>query len=200
MSSSLSTRKIVTLGVLSALGAILMILEIPYPFVPFLRIDLSDVVILVVFMLFGWKESLIVGVLKSIVHLGVIGPVGPMAIGQITALMASMSYVLGMYISTNLFNLNRYVSSVVTVAIVTTILTVANYLFITPIWFGGLTFLDIQSWVTPDSFGLSSGGGYLVAILVAYVPFNIIKGAIITVTFFIVYAILDVYLDKESLQ
>ena len=181
------TKKMVTLGTLSALGAILMIIEIPYPFVPFLMLDLSDVVVLVIFAFYGWKEAALVGLLKTIIHALTKGAVGPIFIGQITAFIASMSYVLGMYISANKLNLNRLLSAIVSVMVVTIILTTANYLFITPIWFGGTTFLDIKDWVTPDAFGLNVEGGYLIAILVAYVPFNLLKGAVITSAYFVVY-------------
>ncbi len=164
-----------------------MIIEIPYPFVPFLMLDLSDVVVLVIFAFYGWKEAALVGLLKTIIHALTKGAVGPIFIGQITAFIASMSYVLGMYISANKLNLNRLLSAIVSVMVVTIILTTANYLFITPIWFGGTTFLDIKDWVTPDAFGLNVEGGYLIAILVAYVPFNLLKGAVITSAYFVVY-------------
>ena len=181
------TKKMVTLGILSALGAILMIIEIPYPFVPFLMLDLSDVVVLVIFAFYGWKEAALVGLLKTIIHALTKGAVGPMLIGQITAFIASMSYVFGMYISTNKLNLNRLLSAVVAVMIVTIILTTANYFFITPIWFGETTYLDIKDWVTPGAFEIDIEGGYLFTILIVYVPFNLIKGAIITSVYFMVY-------------
>jgi len=184
------TKRITTLGILSALGAVLMILEIPYPFLPFLTFDLSDVVVLIIFVRYGWKDAALVGVLKAVVHILFKGAIGPYAIGQITAFIASMSYILGMYLSTNKLNLSRYVGAVLTIFIVTVILTTANYLFITPIWFGGLTFLDVQSWVTPDSFGITVNGGYLVAILIAYIPFNLLKGSLIMGVFIIVDSIL----------
>ena len=181
------TRKIVTLGILSALGAILMIIEIPYPLVPFLMIDLSDVVVLVIFAFYGWKEAATVGLLKAIIHALTKGAVGPMFIGQITAFIASMSYVFGMYISTNKLNLNRLLSAVVAVMVVTIILTAANYLFITPIWFGETTYLDIKDWVTPGAFEIDIEGGYLLTILIVYVPFNLLKGAVITSVYYMVY-------------
>lgn len=189
------TRKIATLGILSALGAVLMLLEIPYPFVPFLQIDLSDVVVLVIFVLYGWKEAALVGVLKAVVHLLFKGPVGPAAIGQITAFIASMSYVVGMYVTSNKLNLNRYVGAVITVVIVTLLMTVCNYLFITPIWFGELTFLDIKDWVTPQAFIENSTlqGGYLTTILIVYVPFNLLKGGIIVAVFIAISEILKSY-------
>ena len=181
------TRKMVTLGILSALGAILMIIEIPYPLVPFLMIDLSDVVVLVIFAFYGWKEAVLVGILKTVIHALTKGAVGPMFIGQITAFIASMSYVFGMYISTNKLNLNRLLSAIVAVMVVTIILTGANYLFITPIWFGELTYLDIKDWVTPSAFEININGGYLLTILIVYVPFNLIKGAVITSVYYLVY-------------
>jgi len=182
----MKTKELVTLSILSALGAVLMIVEIPYPLVPFLAIDLSDAVVLLAFIIYGWKQAGIVGILKAVIHIIVKSPVGPAAIGQITAFIASMSYVFGMYIFKEKIKFNDVLSAIFTVLTVTAILTVANYLFITPIWFGGLTFLDIKEWVTPESFGLSVGGGYLVAIVAAYVPFNLIKGTIIMATYLIV--------------
>ena len=189
MALDTQTRRISTIGVLSALGAVLMLLEIPYPFIPFLTFDLSDVVVLVIFAQYGWKEATWVGILKAVVHLLFKGPVGPIAIGQITAFIASMSYVGGMYLATNKLNLNRYVGAALTIVIVTFVLVVGNYFFITPIWFG-MTFGDIQTAVTPAAFGFNMQGGYLAAILIAYVPFNLLKGLLITGTFLAITEVL----------
>lgn len=182
----MNTRELVTVAILSSLGAVLMILELPYPIIPFLAIDLSDIVVLIAFSIYGWKHAGIVGVLKVVVHALFKGPVGPAYIGQITAFLASMSYVLGMFILKDKLNLKNVVSAIGTVLIVTFILTLGNYLFITPIWFGGTTFLDVQAWVTPEAFGLNANGGYLAAIIFAYVPFNLIKGAIIVTAYFVI--------------
>jgi riboflavin transporter FmnP len=200
MSNSLfETKRLVTLGILSALGAVLMLVEIPYPFVPFLTFDLSDIVVLVVFMVFGFKEATLVAILKAVVHILIKGPVGPMAIGQITAVIASMSYVFGMYFGLKVYKLNRYISAAITVVVVAVVLVIANYLFVTPIWFGGLTFLDVRDWVTLESFGLEGSGGYLQAIVVAYLPFNLLKGVIITLGFMSIYEIIR-HSDSLSIQ
>jgi riboflavin transporter FmnP len=175
-----TTKRIVTLGILSALGAVLMLIQIPYPFVPFLKLDLSDVVVLVVFSMYGWRESLAVGVLKAVVNLLVMGPAGYYAIGQVVAIMASMSYVLGMYLTINKLKLNKYVGAGITVVLMTLIMVVANYLFVTPIFVGELTFLDVRDYLTPQAYGFNIEGGYLLAILIVYIPFNLIKGILIT--------------------
>ena len=182
----MNTRELVTVAILSSLGAVLMLIEIPYPLIPFLAIDLSDIVVLIAFTIYGWKHAGIVGVLKVVVHALFKGPVGPAYIGQITAFLASMSYVLGMFILRDKLNMKTLVRAIGTVLVVTFMLTLGNYLFITPIWFGGTTFLDIKDWVTPEAFGLSANGGYLAAIIFAYVPFNLIKGAIIVSAYFVI--------------
>ena len=107
-----------------------------------------------------------------------------------------MAYVLGMFLATKKFKQGRYEAAIVTVLFVTVTLTIGNFLFITPIWFGGLTFLDVQSWVTPEAFGLSASGGYLTTILLVYVPFNLIKGAVIMVVYFVVSEIIKVCNNK----
>ncbi len=195
------TRKLVTLGILTALGTVLMILEIPYPFVGFLQLDLSDVVVLLVFMMYGWKEAALVGVLKAVVHLLTKGPVmGGIAIpiGQITAFLASMSYVLGLYVWDNKFKLNKVVSLVLTVITVTIVMTVLNYFFITPIWFGTWNFNDLRAWVSPQAFGVNANGNYLWTILMVYVPFNLLKGIVIALVYSVIVKAVEQYLTYQG--
>ena len=84
------TRKIVLAAVLAALGMILGLLEIPYPFAPWLNLDLSEVVVLMAISMLGFKTALFVCVCKFFISILFKGPVGPIAIGQITALIASL--------------------------------------------------------------------------------------------------------------
>ena len=186
-----NTNKLVTIGVLSALGTVLMLIEIPYPLVPWLFLDLSDVVVLVVFVLYGWKEAALVGVLKALIHILVKFSGTPYAIGEITAVIASMSYVLGMYLTTNKLILTCWFSSIMTVMIVTVMLTTLNYLFITPIYFGAWSFIEFKEWIAPDYLDVAVGKNYLSFIIVAYVPFNIIKGAIVMSVFYVVQKSID---------
>merc|ERR1711879_269454 len=113
-----------------------------------------------------------------------------MGIGQITAVIASMSYVIGMFSTLKVYKINRYFSAGITVLFVTVVLVIANYLFITPIWFGQLTFLDVRDWVTLEAFGLEGTSGYLGTIIAVYLPFNLIKGLLISLGFISIYEIL----------
>jgi len=171
-------QKIAVLGILSALGAVLMaFIQLPYPPVPFLRIEFSDVAVLIAFLLYGFKEAAFVGLLKALVNALIYGPVGPIAIGQISAFVASMGYVFGLYLMLKWLAESRgWVRAVLIVTEVTLLMTVVNYFFVTPIYFGAWTYLGVREWLNLSSFGLSGTGTYLSTILLVYVPFNILKG------------------------
>ena len=63
------TRKIVLAAVLAALGMILGLLEIPYPFAPWLNLDLSEVVVLMAISMLGFKTALFVCVCKFFISI-----------------------------------------------------------------------------------------------------------------------------------
>ena len=194
------TRKITTIGILGALGAVLMVFaQIPYPPVPFLKIEFSDVVVLLAFVLFGWKEAAFVGLLKAVVNAMVMGPVGPIAIGQISAFIASMSYVGGMYLAMHLKITSRHLlTAILTIALVVIVMVTVNFFFVTPIYFGSWTYLGVQSWLGPSQFGLNGSASYFVTILMVYVPFNLIKGIAVMSAFFIVSRAVQLFLASEN--
>ena len=129
------------------------------------------------------------------VNLLIMGPAGYYAIGQVVAIIASMSYVLGMYFTINKFKLNKYVGAGITVILVTLIMVAANYLFVTPIYVGEFTFLDVRDVLTPEAYGFNIEGGYLLTILIVYIPFNLIKGVLVTGVYISVSEILKKALD-----
>ena len=88
---STKTQKMVLAAMLAALGMILNLIEIPYPFAPWLNLDLSEIVVLVAISTLGFVPALFVCICKFFVSILFKGPVGPMAIGQIAALIASLS-------------------------------------------------------------------------------------------------------------
>jgi len=171
------TRRLTTLAILSALGAVLMFFEIPYLI---MAVDVSDVVVLIAFFLFSWREAAFVGIMKALVHLLFKGAVGPMAVGQITAFIASIAYVVGLSLTIQLGIHKKSLQSILTILMVTLIMTVANYFFITPLWFGAPSVWHLGMDISPSTFGINGiSGGYLTTIILVYVPFNIIKGSLV---------------------
>lgn len=180
-----STKNLVLLAVLIALGAILMSIEIPYPPAPFLKFDLSELVILLTVEIFGLLPAILVAAFKSLIHVMIFGITTPMSIGTITAFIASVTiailYVLTKkYLKGNHFGIKAF-RFIITIAGFSAVLTICNYFFITPIYFGGLWFTDVRDWATLSSFipGLPFDLGYGAAIAFVYIPFNALKGLLV---------------------
>ncbi|MEF2615004.1 hypothetical protein [Faecalibacillus faecis] len=61
---STKTQKMVLAAMLAALGMILNLIEIPYPFAPWLNLDLSEIVVLVAISTLGFIPALFVCICK----------------------------------------------------------------------------------------------------------------------------------------
>lgn len=199
------TRKLVLSAALAALGMILGLLEIPYPFAPWLNLDLSEIVVIMAISMLGFKSALFVCVCKFLVSILFKGPVGPIAIGQITALIASLTiccvyYFLSQNLKLKQEWLTYVVNMFITMLIFAIVLFVLNYLFVTPTylmqkptWYSDLPFaLDINSFNQQYGTNISIPGflsflsPYGQAIFIIYFPFNFIKGVISAIVYYIV--------------
>ena len=79
-------KKLIFLSLLVSIGLALSIIEsmMPVPFVaPGAKLGLSNMVILITLVLFGFKEALTVGILKSIIF--------TLAVGSVSSLFYSLS-------------------------------------------------------------------------------------------------------------
>lgn len=202
---STRTQKMVLAAMLAALGMILNLIEIPYPFAPWLNLDLSEIVVLVAVSTLGFTSAVFVCICKFIVSILFKGPVGPLAIGQVTALIASLSICFVYSLMIKKYkpeNGTRYyfLDMLVTMFVFAMIMFIINYLFVTPtylmqkpVWYTEMPFtVDIQAFnaqygshITIPSF-LSFMSPYGQAIFIIYFPFNFIKGIITGLIYFLV--------------
>jgi riboflavin transporter FmnP len=193
--------RLVMVAMLSALGYLLMLFGKiqPYPFVPYLEIELSDAVVLVAYSLYGFFASFAVAFIKTALCLLTWGPVGsPIPIGNLTALFTSLIYSLMLLIldkGFHIFSHNRwlrYLGYVLIMLAVSGLMTFLNWLFITPIYLDGygaewVTIFDIQDRIKEggdlaDTFNAYFGkyqAGYALAIFLVYFPFNLLKGFLV---------------------
>jgi len=189
-----STRLMVTISLLMALATVLMLFEIPNPFVPFLKFDLSDAIVLVALAAFGVKVGFTVSILRlvlfGLIQGNIDGSIFPY-VGLVGAFFATTSLMGGYLLATKVLSLNKVMSSVVMILMVTSVMTVLNYFLITPLYFGwpNVSFTDIQvaftGFLNFDTGGTFSSNSYLLANLFAYVPFNVFKGIFISSLFFV---------------
>lgn len=193
-----------TLAMLAALGFVLMTFaQIPYPLAPWLKIEVSEVVVLIAFALYGFWGGFSVALLKTLLNMAVFGlSKDPLGVGYLTAMFGSLLFLLGLLLFSHVFRFFskgfwfRVLSYVLTTLLLAGVLTFLNGLFITP------TYLS-ASYCTCFSDGVVDGvikafgklfpsvqgeglGTYSLLIFLLYFPFNALKGALV----FFLYEIL----------
>lgn len=188
--------RMTTLAMLAALGFVLMAFaQIPYPFAPWLKIEVSEIITLIAYALYGLPGGLFVALVKTLLNLAVHGPVG-LGIGDITAFFTSCVFILGIFLTSHVFKwfkkglLFRILSYVVITLIVTVTLTLVNAIFITPSYltvfgpsahfstcFDPGVIQNVASYITGNKDIVVNGWTYIGIICSIYVPFNLIKGA-----------------------
>lgn len=211
-STTFNRRKLIfnisTTAILSALGAVLMIIGhyLPYPIAPFLKLEPSDTVVIVAYAICGFPSAFCTAIIKTLLDFLINGPTGAYAIGQIIALTTSMCYVLGIYLCSSVFKFfkkglpYRILSYVITIAIVNTVMTLLNYLIFTPIFLTGrfTTFLDPQFQGIFENGAIPFKGPFIVVIICLYLPFNLLKGLIVCAFYELVFNRLIFKYFKQS--
>ena len=195
-SVSETITRITTIAMLSALGFVLMAFaQIPYPFAPWLKIELSELVTIIAYALYGLPGGLSVALIKTLLNLAVHGPVG-LGIGDLTAFLTSCVFILGLFLTSHIFKLFkkglgfRIISYVIVAMMVTTTLTLLNAIVITPSYltvFGSNPHFStcfepgmiqgVVKFITHEEDVAENGWKYIGVICSIYVPFNLMKAA-----------------------
>ncbi|UDI78232.1 ECF transporter S component [Staphylococcus taiwanensis] len=171
-------KRLITISMLSAVAFILTFIKFPLPFLPpYLTLDFSDVPTLLATFILGPVAGIIVALIKNILNFlfNMSDPVGPVA-----NFLAGISFLLSAYYvakrRTNHSSSNRQliIGLAIGTIVMTIILSILNYFVLLPLY--GMIFN------LGDVFN-----NLKVIILSGIIPFNIIKGIIISVIFILLY-------------
>ena len=191
-----SITRITTLGLLSALGFVLMAFaQFPYPLAPWLKIEVSELITIIAYALYGLPGGLSVALIKTLLNLAVHGPVG-LGIGDLTAFITSCIFILGLFITSHLLRWfkkglgYRVLSYAIIAVLVAVVLTILNAIVITPSYltvygpnphfstcFGEGVIQDVIAFINKNlKWNVEANvGTYIGIIAVIYVPFNLMK-------------------------
>ncbi len=197
--SSEIISRLTTISILSALGFILMAFcRFPYPFAPWLMIEISDLVVLIAYALYGFSGGILTALLKTGLDLLVNGVTGIGGIGNLTALLTSLLLVFFLFLTSHVFKWFkkgfrfRLLSYGVIVLSMSILLTFLNFLFITPTYMTGqfTTCFDTlavdQTLNGFQSMGITNSS-YFLLIFIIYFPFNLCKDALICFVYELVF-------------
>ncbi|MGT2928986.1 ECF transporter S component [Streptococcus dentasini] len=176
--SRLKTRRLVYIAVLSAVSFILMYLQFPLiPGADFLQFDFSILPVLLALAIFDGKSALMVLTLRTLLKLILNnGGVGTL-VGLPMNYIALCLFILALsVIWKKQQTLSSYLSaSVIGTLLLTVAMVLLNYIYAVPLY-AKFAHFDIRA-----TLGLSN---YLFGMVV---PFNILQGAIFSISFFVIY-------------
>ncbi|MCT3360328.1 ECF transporter S component [Lacticaseibacillus paracasei] len=189
MASSSKVHRLVGIALLAAIGYVLMMFSFPIiPAFPFLKLDLSDLVVLLGGLLYGPAGGIGVAFIRSLVHFALTGGGVVNLIGDLAAFIASVGFLLPVvYTIRGKHSLLRQIEGLVLgTASLTLVMSVLNWLVITPMYMA--------------VFNFNLGMSLTRYVLIGVVPFNLIKGIVVSVAFFAIAKALAPWLARREIQ
>ncbi|MDA9470271.1 ECF transporter S component [Enterococcus sp. 5H] len=187
-------QKMVSVAMLAAIGVVLQFVAFPViPAFSFLKIDFSDIPILLSMFLFGPLAGISTAFIRSVLHLFMTGASPQNLVGDVTVFFASIAFTLPMYYFFKQGShklVNKVLGITTGILALTFFMSVANYFIVTPLY------LKI--------FGVSAGEflGMSLAkyVAIGIIPFNLIKGALVSAVFLVLHAKLLPWLIRKENQ
>ena len=217
-SVSETITRITTIAMLSALGFVLMAFaQFPYPFAPWLKVEVSEIVTIIAYALYGLPGGLAVALIKTLLNLAVHGPVG-LGIGDLTAFITSCMFILGLFLTSHVFKwfkkglVFRIISYLFIVVLVTITLTLLNAIVITPSYlsvfgpnahfstcFEPGVIQNVAAYLTGNKDITVNGWSYIGIICSIYMPFNLIKASICLLVYEVLFnRLIFVFMRKSE--
>ncbi|MFJ7725513.1 ECF transporter S component [Neobacillus sp. NPDC097160] len=180
----ISVKAYVTIGMLSSIAYLLMLLNFPLPLFPnFLFVDFSDIPALIAALIFGPIAGVLVELFKNVLNYIATGSQTGIPVGHIANFLAGIVFILPTYFVYNRLKTRKgmtmaLIAGTVTMAVVMSIL---NYFFILPAYTVLMGFPDMRNLVVP-----------------AVLPFNILKGVIMSAIFMLLFIRMQAWINKLS--
>ena len=179
------TKKLTVIGILAAVAWVISQFSFPILYwAQFLKIDFSDIPILLGMYVFGPLAGIAIAAIRSLLSYITTGGEAGFPIGDTTAFIATMSLTLPIY-----YSLKGKVSSkkksifagVGATISLTTAMSILNWLVVAPLY------------VKIMGFSVGPMREYLT---LSVIPFNLAKGIIVSTVFFVIFYQLEGYLTK----
>ena len=198
--SGLTTRKVVIIGLFSAISGILMLFEIPVFFAPsFYKIDLSDLPAIIGAFAFGPMTGVLIEFIKILLNL-ILNGTTTAFVGELANFVVGCSYVLPASIL-YLFKKTRK-NAMISCAVGTIVITIVgsslNAFYLLPA-FAVLYGMPIDALIGMGTAVNPSITNLSTFVLFAVAPLNLLKGAIITGVTVVVYKKLSPIMKNATL-
>ncbi|MDF2946975.1 MAG: riboflavin transporter FmnP [Bacillales bacterium] len=188
MNRNKKTKKLVQLSMLSAIAYILMLFSFSIlPSSPYLKVDFSEIPVLIAAFIFGPLGGILVELLKNILDYMFRGEFTGFPVGHLANFAAGILFVLPV---TYIFNRNRSIKSLIFglalgTLTMTVLMMVLNYLVFLPMY---TYFLNYPTQNSKELIDL---------LVKAIMPFNLIKGILVSIVFVAIYSKLKKWIELQ---
>ena len=188
MKMNVNTKNLVMIAMFSAVVAVLMIFDFPIPIAPsFMKIDLSEVPIMIIAYMLGPISGIISVFLKIIIKL-ILKTTSTYFVGEIANFISAVSFIVP---SSLLYKKNKnikiaIISLIFGIFISSVVSTFFNAFILFPFYinnmgYGYETLINMYKNINPNLDSM------LKIMLLSVFPFNIIKYTIVSIIIFFIY-------------
>ena len=193
----MTTKNMAKMGILGAVAGLLMLLEIPLPFAPsFYEVDLSEVAVLLGAFSMGPVAGVIIEAIKILINFVITGT-ATAGVGELANFIVGCCLIVpaAMIYNKNKRIKNAIVGILVGIFAMTLVGAILNYYVLIPVYASAFgmpieTIIAMGTKLNPNIDSLWD------LILLANVPFNIIKGILSGLITFLLYKRLSPILHK----
>lgn len=181
-------KAFVTIGMLSSIAFVLMLLNFPIPpFPKFLMVDFSDIPALIAALIFGPAAGVLVELFKNLLDYILTSSETGIPVGHLSNFVAGILFVLPTYyIYEKLKSKKGMTFALITgTVIMATVMSILNYLIILP------------AYTLFMGFPAMSGEETRQMIVAGILPFNIVKGILISVVFMLLFVRMNTWIGKQ---
>lgn len=184
----ISTRKLVIMALMSAISLVVYYFDFPVPLMPsFIKLDLSNVITLLVGFSLGPVEGVVVCLIKNLVHILIKGMGTTMGIGDIFDFVSGAVFVLtaGFIYKRNRTKKNAIIGCFAGALAMALVSLPLNYFIVYPIYFkaygGEAAILSAYQKILPET------GNIFQALCIFNLPFTLVKGLLCAAVTVLVY-------------
>jgi len=193
---SWNTKSMVKISVLAVISFILMQLEFPIAILApsFLQMDISDLPALIGSFAIGPMAGVIVQLLKNMLHLFQTSTVG---IGELANFVvgSTFAYTAGyIYYKEKTFK-RAIIGLIIGTVTMTIVITIANYFIMFP-FYANLYGIDLDTIISMGTAINKNIVDLKTMMFIAVVPFNLLKGTIVTIMTLLIYKRVSPILHK----
>ncbi|GAB4074745.1 ECF transporter S component [Barrientosiimonas marina] len=179
--------RMVALAMLSALAFLLMLLNFPLPGLPpFLKMDFSEIPVLIGAIIFGPVGGIIVEALKNLLHYFITGSSFGVPLGEASNFVTGLFLVLPVAFVANKVRTKKGLASglLIGIALSSVMMAFLNYLILLPLY---TVFLDFPSFSAAARMKLA---------VIGVLPFNLIRGGLTGILFLFLYPKIKSLIDR----